>query len=74
MLKFSKSKPDINEAAMLQPHNGYTDMGKLCENGLSSAEDDRALLIQVSVGSQIDGFIGEEGAYHIEIMEQGRNQ
>ena len=39
-MKFSKSKGDMNEAAVLQPHNSYTDMRKQCENELYNAEDD----------------------------------
>jgi len=40
ILKFSKSKVDINEAAVLYPHNGYTDMRKQYKNILYKAEDD----------------------------------
>ena len=40
ILKFSISKAGINEAAVLQPHNGYSDIRKQYETGLYSAEDD----------------------------------
>ena len=45
-------------------------MIKQYENGLYSAEDDHTGLSLVSVGSQIEGFIEEEEACHIEILEQ----
>ena len=47
----------MNESALLQPHNGYTDMS---ENGLYSTEDYHTGLSLVSVESQIKCFIGEE--------------
>ena len=68
MLKFSKSKADINEAVVLYPHNGYTDMRNQDENWLCGAKDDHTGLILVSVESQIECFIGENDTFHIEIL------
>ena len=44
-------------------------MRKGYENGLSSVEDDHTGLILFLVGSQIEWFIGEEEACHIEILK-----
>ena len=68
-MKYSKSKSDINEAAVLQPHNGYTDMRKQYENWLSSVEDGHTELSIVSMEYQIEGFVGEEEAHHIRILK-----
>ena len=65
ILKFSRSISDIKVAAVLEPHNSYTDMIKWYENGLSSVEDDHTGLILLLVGSQFDAFIGEEEACEI---------
>ena len=70
VLIFSKSTVDINEATVLWPHNGYTNMRKWYENGLRSAEDDRAHPNLVSVVSIIEAFIGYEKACHIEILKK----
>ena len=40
ILQFSKTKSAIKVAAVLLPHNGYTDMRKQYEIGLSSVEDE----------------------------------
>ena len=69
MLKFSKRKADVNEATVLQPHNGYTDMSLQYENGLYSVEDSHTGLSQVSVESEIEVFIRDEEACHIEILK-----
>ena len=63
--KYSNSKSDINEAAVLYPRNGYTDMSKQYENGLYSAEDDHTGLSLVSAESQIECFIGDRKVCHI---------
>ena len=55
---YSNSKSDINEAAVLYPRNGYTDMSKQYENGLYSAEDDHTGLSLVSVLIQNDTLLG----------------
>ena len=55
--------------AVLQPHNDYTDKRKQYENRFYSDEDDYTGLSLVSVESQIEGFIGEEKACHIEILK-----
>jgi len=70
ILKFSKSKAEINEAAILNPHNGYTVMRKQYENGFYSTENDHTGLSLVSAESQIESFIGEEEAYHIEMLKK----
>ena len=44
-------------------------MGKWYETGLSSVEDDHTGLLLLLVGSQIEAFIGEEEACHIEILK-----
>ena len=66
ILKFSKHKSYIKLAAVLHPHDDYTDMSKQYENGLYSAEDDHTGLSLVSVEYQIEGFIGEKEACPIE--------
>ena len=58
--ELSNNKATINEAAMLQSHNGYTDIIKYYENGLYSADDEYTGSSLVSAGSQIEGFIEEE--------------
>ena len=40
------------------------------EHGLYSAQDDYTGLSLVSVESQIESFIGEEEAYHIEMLKK----
>ena len=45
-------------------------MRKWYENGLYSVEDDYTGLSLASVESQIEGFIGEEEACHIEILKK----
>ena len=45
-------------------------MIKQYENGLYSVEDDYTGLRLVSVESQIEGFIGEEEACHIETLKK----
>ena len=45
-------------------------MRKQYENGLSSVEDDYTELSLASVESQIEDFIGEEEACHIEILQK----
>ena len=45
-------------------------MGKWYENRLSSVGDDHTGVILLLVGSQIDAFIGQEEACHIDILEK----
>jgi len=45
-------------------------MSKWYEHGLSNVEDDHTGLILFLVGSQIECFIGEEEACHIEILKK----
>ena len=45
-------------------------MGKQYGNGLSSVEDDHTGLLLLLVVSQIDAFIGDEEACHIEILKK----
>ena len=45
-------------------------MRKQYDNGLYSVEDDYTGLSLVSVESQIEGFIGVEEVYHIEILKK----
>ena len=51
ILEISTSKADINEAVVLYPHNGCTDIIIWYENGLYSADDDYTGLSLVSVES-----------------------
>ena len=44
------------------------------ENGLYSVEDSHTGLSQVSVWSQIEGFIGDEEARHVEIPNKLINE
>ena len=70
ILEISISKADINEAAVLYRHNGHTDIIKGYENRLYSADDDYTGLSLVSVESQIGGFIEEDEACHIGILNK----
>ena len=47
----SNNKANINEAAMLQSHNGYTDIIKYYENRFYSVDDDHKGSSLVSAGS-----------------------
>jgi len=71
VLKCANSKTDVNGAAVFYSHNGYTGMRKQYENELNSAEDDHTglCLALISVESIVEGFIGEEEAYYIEMLK-----
>ena len=69
-MKYPKSKSDINEADVLQPHNVYTDMRTQYENGLYGVDDDHTGFGLVSVKFIIEGSICEEEACHIEILKK----
>jgi len=68
-LQISTSKADINEAVVLYPHNGCTDIIKGYENELYSADDDYTGLSLVLVESQIESLVEEE-EHHIGILNK----
>ena len=55
---------------MLQPHNGYTDRRKWYENEWDSVEYDHKGLSLFTVESQIEGYIREQEACHIENVKK----